>query len=88
MTLITILGIIATVSSLLVSSVGIYSQIVKNFKTRSCGIDIVYISLIFLSYSSWTVYSIVKGDVFIFIPHLLGIIFASIIIWQYFRFNR
>lgn len=88
MTLITILGVVAAGSSLLVSSVGIYSQIVKNFRTQSCGMDIVYISLIFSSYTSWTLYSTVKGDVFIFIPHLLGIIFASIIIWQYFTFKK
>jgi hypothetical protein len=88
MTLVTILGIIAAGSSLLVSSVGIFSQIKKNFKTRTCGIDIVYISLIFLSYTSWTLYSIAKGDLFIFIPHLLGVVFASIILWQYFKFNK
>ncbi len=84
--IVTILGILATSGSLLVASLGIFSQIRKNFKTKSCGIDPLYITLIFFSYTFWTIYSVAKKDVFIFIPHLLGMCLASIVIWQYFNY--
>lgn len=84
--IVTILGILATSGSLLVASLGIFSQIRKNFRTKSCGIDPLYITLIFFSYTFWTIYSVAKKDVFIFIPHLLGMCLASIVIWQYFNY--
>ena len=87
MSIVTILGVLATTGSLLVASVGIFSQIRKNFKTKTCGIDPVYITLIFFSYTFWTIYSIAKKDVFIFIPHLLGMCLASIVVWQYRKYK-
>lgn len=83
----TILGFLATGGSLLVASVGIVSQIRKNFKTKSCGIDLVYISLIFISYTLWSMYGFSKKDWFIFTPHVFGMIFASIILYQYHKFK-
>jgi hypothetical protein len=82
-----IFGILATTGSLLVASLGIFSQIRKNLKTKSCGIDPLYISLIFCSYTLWTVYAVVKKDLFIFIPHLVGMCLASIVIWQYRKYR-
>jgi hypothetical protein len=81
------LGILATTGSLLVASLGIFSQIRKNFKTKTCGIDPLYASLIFCSYTFWTIYSIAKKDLFIFIPHFVGMFLAAIVIWQYRKYR-
>ena len=80
-------GFIASVSSLLVSSVGIFSQVITNFKNKSCGMDKVYMVLIFCSYTSWVIYSVVKKDVFILIPHFFGMFLALVMIGQYLKFR-
>ncbi len=87
MTTVTALGILATTGSLLVASLGIFAQIRKNFKTKTCGIDPLYITLIFFSYTFWTIYAVAKKDLFIFIPHLVGMCLAAIVIWQYRKFR-
>ena len=86
--IVNILGILATTGSLLVASLGIFSQIVKNFKSKSCGIDPLYIKLIFLSYTFWTIYSIAKEDIFIFIPHFVGMFLATVMLLQYGKYKK
>ncbi len=84
----TVFGILATAGSLLVASLGIFAQIRKNYKTKSCGMDPLYISLICTSYALWTLYAIVKKDIFIFLPHLVGLFLASIVIYQLIKYKK
>ena len=84
----TFFGIAATTGSLLVASLGIFSQIRANYKNKTCGINSLYAILIFISYALWVFYGVVKKDFYIFIPHLVGMCLAAVVLYQLKTYKR
>jgi len=48
------LGLIASVLTIILVFIGLVSQVIKNFKRKSCsGLSLVYFTIIFFAYSAY-----------------------------------
>lgn len=81
---------IATITlSLSVTGLGLASQARKNYTRKSTeGLSLLYFSLLAVSYSFWTAYGVVGGDVVLIIPMALGMIMSWAVFAQFFLYQR
>lgn len=75
---------IATVIlSLLVTGLGLTSQVRKNHTRKSVeGLSIFYFTLLAISYSFWSLYGVLEQDIVLIIPMTLGMIMSWIVVLQ------
>lgn len=83
LSLLFVVGTITTIVSILTKVLGLPDQIKKNYTRKStAGVSTMFIVLLCLSYTSWTIYGLLSGDFFLVIGHGLGIITTGIVIIQ------
>lgn len=89
MNIISLLGSNAVFAGLLGVVVGLVTQIIKNWKRKSCeGLSLRWILLAEYSYFSWLLYGMVRGDLFLFIPQFLGTICMTIVLIQFWIYRK
>ena len=82
-TLISVVGILTIVSTLILKIVGFPHQVKENYIRKSTkGVSTIFFALIFWCYSLWTLYGILKKDIVVSIGHGIGIIVTGIILIQ------
>lgn len=84
--------IATVVLSLLVTGLGLTSQVRKNYSRKSVeGLSAFYFILLAVSYSFWSVYGMLQRDIVLIIPMTLGMVMSWIVVaqcWLYRKENR
>jgi len=89
MTIVALLGYNAALAGLLGVVIGLVTQMVKNYKRKSCeGLSLWWICLAGYSYFAWLVYGIFRQDVFLTIPQSIGTLCMVIILWQFWIYRK
>lgn len=87
MELVSAFGWVATIITLLYTSLGLPSQIKKNASSKSTeGLSISMALLLCATMSSWVIYGSLLGNWFIVVPNAVGGVCSAIIllqIWKY-----
>jgi MtN3 and saliva related transmembrane protein len=77
------LGWIASMITVVYTTLGLPAQIVKNFKSHStAGLSLVLFTFLTGTFVSWVLYGIVKPDWFIVVPNGLGALCGCVIVGQ------
>lgn len=80
--------IITVVLSLIVTGLGLTSQVFKNYKGKSTeGLSFFYFIMLAISYSFWSVYGFVLKDLVLIIPMLLGMMVSWVVVVQFFVYR-
>ena len=88
MDLITTLGWIASIITVIYTSLGLPSQIKKNYHLKTTkGLSLFLFIFLCMTFISWVVYGVMKPDWFIVVPNGLGAFFSFIIIIQIFYYR-
>ena len=88
MYLVNIIGWSAAVITLIYTALGLPMQVRKNMINKSTsGLSLFMTSLMFLTFSSWVVYSFLKQDWYIFVPNFVGAVGALILLAQFFIYQ-
>jgi len=78
-----ILGWIASIITVIYTSLGLPAQILKNIRLKSTkGLSLFLFSFLFLTFLSWVVYGFTKADWFIVVPNGLGAFCAFVLVFQ------
>jgi len=81
--------IITVILSLLVTGLGLTSQVFKNRKHKSTeGLSFHYFFLLAISYSFWSYYGFSLNDLVLIIPMTLGAIISWIVVFQFFLYKK
>lgn len=80
----TIIKIITVALSLIVTGLGLTSQVRKNYLRKSVeGLSVFYFSLLAISYTFWSIYGFLQKDMVLIIPMTLGMIVSFIVVLQF-----
>lgn len=82
------LGSSTMILATLMVLIAIPSQIIKNYKLKSCDFSFPMVFLPLLVFISRSAYSLVIKSYFIFIPDIIGTILFIIILWQYVKYKK
>lgn len=89
MTIIQILGYNATLAGLLGVVIGLVTQIIKNWRRKSCeGLSLWWIALAGYSYFAWLMYGISRNDIFLTVPQSIGTLCMVIILFQFWLYRK
>ena len=81
--------IITVALSLIVTCLGLSSQIYKNYKRKSTeGLSLFYFVLLAISYSFWTLYGFLLKDVVIIVPMILGSVASFSLVVQFILYKK
>lgn len=84
-----IVGITASVISVIYTGFGMPVQIYKNYTVKStAGLSLSMMILLQLTLVSWVVYGILKTDWYIILPNFLGSISMTIIFIQFWIYRK
>jgi uncharacterized protein with PQ loop repeat len=84
-----IIGIITVFLSLIVTGLGLTSQVRKNKKRRSMeGLSFFYFFILSISYTFWVVYGLVLGDLVLILPMSIGAIMSWVVVWQFYLYRK
>ncbi len=84
-----IVGIIAAVVTFALVSIGIALQIGKNFQNKSTrGISFPFFVLSFITWSAWSIYGLLLGDVLMSVAQGIGALTTLIILFQFFLYRE
>jgi len=84
-----LIKIITVVLSLLVTGLGLTSQVRKNFHRKSIeGLSFFYFLLLAISYSFWSLYGFFQKDLVLIIPMTLGMAVSWIIVAQFYLYRK
>ncbi|WP_151193860.1 SemiSWEET family transporter [Cysteiniphilum sp. JM-1] len=87
--LVTTVGWIATVITVIYTLFGLPMQIRTNFKRKSAeGLSLLLFCFLFLTFLSWVFYGGLKSDYFIVVPNGLGAFFAFIVLGQIILYSK
>ena len=79
-----IIGTIAVVCTLACVAVGLVSQIVTNFRRKSCeGLSPILMVLVLLVYTTWAAYGIELHDWLLVLPNVPGALLSAVILAQF-----
>jgi len=81
-------GITTLILAVSMVAIALPSQIIKNYRLKKCGLSLWMVILPLSVYISRSAYSLIIKSYFIFIPDILGVIFATIILWQYIQYKK
>ncbi len=88
MEIVDILGWIALIITLIYTGLGLPAQIRKNLLSRSTGgLSLFMTVLLFLTFSTWVAYGLVKPDWYIVVPNFTGAVCALVILWQFWKYG-
>lgn len=80
----TVVGILAVIASLAVTTLGFPAQIYKNYKRKTCeGLSFLLICSHCASFSLWSVYGFMKPDWFIVAARSIGCVLIFVILLQF-----
>ncbi|MFA7193853.1 MAG: SemiSWEET family transporter [Candidatus Paceibacterota bacterium] len=83
------IGIITVILSLVVTGLGLSSQVKKNKQRKSMeGLSFFYFFILAISYSFWVIYGIVLKDLVIIIPMSIGSIMSWVVVVQFFVYKN
>jgi uncharacterized protein with PQ loop repeat len=83
-----IIKITTVILSLVVTGLGLTSQVVKNKHRKSTeGLSVFYFSVLAISYTFWVIYGFVLQDLVIIIPMTLGAIVSWVVVWQFWLYR-
>jgi len=84
-----IIKIFTVALSLIVTGLGLTSQVRKNFKRKSVeGLSVFYFSILAISYSFWSIYGVIQKDPVLIIPMSLGMLVSWIIVVQFMLYKK
>ncbi len=84
-----IIGIITITLSLIVTGLGLTSQVRKNKKRQSMeGLSFFYFFILAISYSFWVIYGFVLSDLVLILPMSIGAIMSWIVVLQFYLYKR
>lgn len=84
-----ILGILATIASLVISFVGVPAQIFKNFQRKSCdGLAPQLVYTACCSYTLWGLYGWTKPDIFLMVSQTPGCLLLYILLFQLYHYRK
>ncbi len=84
-----ILGLIASILTILLVFIGLVSQVIINFKRKSCrGLSLIYFIIIFFAYSAWSMYGVSISDWYLIIPQIAGAIISLILLFQFYLYRK
>ena len=84
-----LVGTIAAVITVIYTCLGIPSQVVLNHRSKSTlGLSKATTFLSWLTFCIWVLYGTLKGDWYIVVSNLPGVIFVSIILVQFVLYSR
>ncbi|MFA6094352.1 MAG: SemiSWEET family transporter [Candidatus Paceibacterota bacterium] len=76
--------IITVILSLIVTGLGLTSQVRKNHARKSMvGLSYFYFSILAVSYSFWSIYGLLQKDLVLIIPMTLGAIMSWVVVIQF-----
>lgn len=82
------LGSTTMILATLMVLIAVPSQVIKNYKLKSCEFSFPMVFLPLLVYISRSAYSLTIKSYFIFIPDVIGTILFVIIFWQYIKYKK
>lgn len=81
--------IITVVLSLIVTCLGLMSQVRKNYIRKSTeGLSSFYFIVLAVSYSFWSAYGFAQSDLVLIIPMTLGAIMSWVVVGQVVRYKK
>lgn len=84
-----IIGILATISSLAIVLVGLPVQIIKNYRRKSCdGLAPMLILSALCTYTLWSIYGWTKPDWFLVVSQTPGSMLAFVLLVQLFVYRE
>ena len=84
-----IIKIITVTLSLIVTGLGLTSQVRKNHIRKSMeGLSLFYFSILAVSYSFWSMYGFLQKDLVLMIPMTLGAIMSWVVVIQFFIYKK
>jgi len=82
-------GITASVISVIYTGFGMPVQIYKNYTVKStAGLSLSMMVLLFLTLISWVVYGFLKTDWYIILPNFIGSISVTVIFIQFWLYRK
>lgn len=85
---ITIVAWVTMIITVLYATVGLFSQIIKNWRIKSCGMSGTMSMLLFLTCFSWLVYALLKNDPYILVSNIPGVFFSFVLLFQFFAYRK
>lgn len=84
----TLIKIITVILSLIVTGLGLTSQVKKNYKRKSVeGLSFFYFFILAISYTFWSIYGFLQKDLVLIIPMTLGAIMSWVTVSQFFVYK-
>lgn len=84
-----IVGIITVTLSLIVTGLGLTSQVRKNYSRKSMeGLSFFYFFVLAISYSFWVIYGVVSKDLVLILPMSIGSIMSWVVVIQFFVYKN
>ena len=86
---INVVGITASIISVIYTGLGMPVQIYKNYSSKSTsGLSLSMMILLFMTLISWVVYGILKNDWYIIIPNFIGSLSVTVIFIQFWLYRK
>lgn len=83
-----IIKIITIGLSLVVTGLGLTSQVRKNYLRKSMeGLSLFYFFILAVSYTFWSIYGFSQKDLVLIIPMSLGMIMSWVVVSQFYFFK-
>lgn len=84
----TYIKIITVLLSLIVTGLGLTSQVRKNFSRKSMeGLSFFYFFILAISYTFWSTYGFLQQDLVLIIPMTLGAIMSWVVVVQFYLYR-
>jgi uncharacterized protein with PQ loop repeat len=84
-----IIKIVTVILSLIVTGLGLTSQVRKNYLRKSMeGLSFFYFFILAISYSFWSLYGFVQKDLVLIIPMSLGMLVSWIVVLQFYLYRK
>jgi uncharacterized protein with PQ loop repeat len=81
--------ITTVVLSLIVTGLGLTSQVRKNYSRKSLeGLSFFYFFILAVSYTFWSLYGFLQNDLVLIIPMTLGATMSWIVVFQFYIYRK
>lgn len=83
------IGIVTVALSLIVTGLGLTSQVRKNNRRKSMeGLSFFYFAILAVSYTFWVIYGMVLQDWVLIIPMSVGSVMSWVVVGQFYLFRN
>ena len=84
-----LMEIIASIITMLFIMIGLPSQIIKNYRTKSTkGLSVLFFIMSFLTWCSWSAFGYLANSIFMAVAQGLGAIMTFIIMMQFIIYKK